>query len=788
MANIKKPTYRADLDKLRRLPDHIKRHPYFCLWKWEYRDNRWTKVPYNPCTGGKAQSNNSSTFSTLDATLDAYQRGGYDGVGIGLFDGMSGVDIDHHLNDGKLDEFAQTIVDGMSAYTEVSPSGDGVHVLFSCPAFSDEFDRKRYKALYMFNKRDIGLETYVCGITNRFLTISGRTLSTGEGGDKSDQLRHVLDTHMKRKAAKSRQKNKNTSSATSTAPSDEELLTKAMNAANGDKFTQLWNGDTTGYGSQSEADQALCNMISFWWGKDESAIDRMFRQSKLYRDKWEREDYRKRTIEKALEYWESTRRAMGRPGARANVYQTCIEWLRDIDDEKLYIHDRALSVLFARVFMEGIAYVPEWKSFACFNGSVWITSGAESYVDKLVKTFVQAVSARVAEVENDDLRKFLQACASTYNSQPKRVNLRNDIKCELIVSASKFDANPHLLNVQNGTLDFDKMVFRAHEPADRLTHMAPTTYEAGATCDLFTNTLKGAVEGDADLYEYVQKLFGIIVAGDTSRDFFALVGTEPRAGKDTIFGALRDTLGVDESTGYALSIDKTTFRVRQHTNGSAPSSDRARMRGRRLLLSSEFNEAERLDAAMLKELTGGGYITARYMRQNDFSFQLSGIIVLLANKFPILNDEDVFKSRRARAIPFDRHLSEESIDDTLRERLKSDAARSGILSFAVEGWKKVKAEGFTTPDAVKEKTEDFRRSADELGAFLANVIERREGAFVTLSELYQTYLSETQSSRDKMGQREFYRRARAALPVCPQRKVNGDVFKNVISDYALTSI
>ena len=82
---------------------------------------------------------------------------------------------------------------------------------------------------------------------------------------------------------------------------DDDLIEYALNASNGDKFERLWNGDTSGYPSHSEADQALCNMLAFWTGGDPQQIERLFSQSGLARDKWsERSDYRDRTIQKAI--------------------------------------------------------------------------------------------------------------------------------------------------------------------------------------------------------------------------------------------------------------------------------------------------------------------------------------------------------------------------------------------------------------------------------------------------------------------------------------------------------
>ena len=82
---------------------------------------------------------------------------------------------------------------------------------------------------------------------------------------------------------------------------DQELLDRAMQARNGADFGALWDGRWQDrYGSQSEADLALCGLLAFWTGRDPDRIDRMFRASGLMRDKWLRDDYRTRTIDAAI--------------------------------------------------------------------------------------------------------------------------------------------------------------------------------------------------------------------------------------------------------------------------------------------------------------------------------------------------------------------------------------------------------------------------------------------------------------------------------------------------------
>jgi len=119
--------------------------------------------------------------------------------------------------------------------------------------------------------------------------------------------RYTIDDLKKFESLITKEQAKPTPKPKAVSLNDETLLRKAMNASDGAKFTALWEGDISGYKSQSEADLALCNKLAFWAQGDRDQIDRVFRQSGLYREKWDRrnekgeEDYKKLTIDAALE-------------------------------------------------------------------------------------------------------------------------------------------------------------------------------------------------------------------------------------------------------------------------------------------------------------------------------------------------------------------------------------------------------------------------------------------------------------------------------------------------------
>lgn len=149
------------------IPADLRETGQFCYWRYETRPgtDKPTKVPYNPRTGGRAQSTNPATFAPLQLALEALERGGYDGIGVGVFGGLGAIDIDHCISEaGELSEMATDIMETMNAYTEYSPSGKGLRILFTVPE-GFQYDKARF---YINNQR-AGLEVYIAGHTNKYV-------------------------------------------------------------------------------------------------------------------------------------------------------------------------------------------------------------------------------------------------------------------------------------------------------------------------------------------------------------------------------------------------------------------------------------------------------------------------------------------------------------------------------------------------------------------------------------------------------------------------------------------
>ena len=270
------------------IPNELKEKDQWVCWKGEKREGKVTKVPYDANSLKMAKSNDPETWTGFETALNAYKENGFDGIGFVLSkdDPFCGWDFDHcrDLKTGKTDSEIKGYIKSLNSYAEVSPSGTGFRVLV--------------KAKLPLNGRKKGqIEVYENG---RYLTITGHTLN-GMPKYIEDRQGETISLHEKIFIPKEKpQKNK-------PILSDNELLQKAFNSANGNKISRLYQGDFSDYPSQSEADAALCSHLAFWLDKDFSRIDTAFKQSGLYREKWNNKHfadgrtYGQVTIQKAIE-------------------------------------------------------------------------------------------------------------------------------------------------------------------------------------------------------------------------------------------------------------------------------------------------------------------------------------------------------------------------------------------------------------------------------------------------------------------------------------------------------
>lgn len=297
-----------DLDKI---PPELKAFPQWVC----YRQN---KIPVNPKTGDNAKADDPSTWDEFDQAVrhwEAHRGNGITGIGYEFSgdDPFAGVDLDKCRNPetGEIEPWALEIVTHLNSYTEVSPSGTGLHIWIKGQLPPDG----RHKGK---------VEMYDSG---RYFTVTGHhiegTSTTIENRQAELEALHAeifgkTSEEPKRRSGRYTKSGGNSKNGLS----DDALLDEIFKSKAGNKFRDLWQGDIDylkfhyAYPSPSEADIALCSILAFWTEKDAQRIDRLFRKSGLMRNKWDEyrgaQKYGEKTIAKAIantkEVWKGARK------------------------------------------------------------------------------------------------------------------------------------------------------------------------------------------------------------------------------------------------------------------------------------------------------------------------------------------------------------------------------------------------------------------------------------------------------------------------------------------------
>jgi primase-polymerase (primpol)-like protein len=263
------------------IPLELQRHDRWVLWQSQPRGNRLAKVPVRP-NKQFTSVNNPDHWSDFESVWDAYQSGGFSGLGFCLAgDGLVFVDYDsagERLESSDLNDFL------VRGWTERSPSGNGLHtvVIARKPVVECRFkpQNSKVKEIEIYDR-------------DRYFTVTGHTV-----GDCDDLWENQVD--IDRLCRNFPQRHQCPCVVTELSIPDEQILEKMMSGSQSGKILKLWSGECGT--DHSAADLALMNYLAYWTGNDPLAMERLFGMSALgQRKKWlDRSDYRRRTIDRAL--------------------------------------------------------------------------------------------------------------------------------------------------------------------------------------------------------------------------------------------------------------------------------------------------------------------------------------------------------------------------------------------------------------------------------------------------------------------------------------------------------
>jgi len=772
------------------VPDELREREQWVAWRYQWDSDRdeWTKVPVDAngadATGsGFASLTDPDTWTSFDAAVSYHERDATDTDGVGFVvhdeDPVVGVDLDdcRDPETGDLEAWAAELLEDVSTYAEVSPSGTGLR-LFGLGFVPDGGNR---------GDVDAGaghLEMYDSG---RYLTVTGQRVD-GSPDDVRQVNDEIGDVHAEHIAADEPDPEppkpagdggvqadspganpgvdvgKPDSTDAASDLSDNELLEKAKNAENGDKFRRLWIGDTSGYPSHSEADLALAGLLAFWTGGDRQRIDHLFRQSELYREKWDRDDYRERTIDKALSgrtefYDPDAHNDSG--GSRPN------EPGEDVDLGDTKSIDVSLSPAEVAAWAglgedEGVSSLTDREKAACVWDLVWHHDDFHVRVRR-DNDSLWAYDDGVWKPEGE--RALRTAARRALGSMNYGQNVLTELKAQVRadrrveVEADEFGLEPGTIAVENGLVDLEAAADGASddarrdlEPEDYALTRLPVEYDPDATADEWKEFVGDVVEPKkvAAVQEYV----GYTLHRGAMPFHTALlcVGSGSN-GKTTFLNVVRALLGTEHTTSKPVH----KFDEDNHV---------ADLYGALANIDADLSEGSLSSGgiAAFKRLVGGDTVDARRLYEDAFSFAPTAKHLYACNQVPdvssYVNDHDIAFWRRWIIVEFPAWFPEgsEKRDPDLEDRLKTDETLSGVLNWAIDGWARLlDQEGFTNVESHDETRRLWQSWGESVEKFIAECVDRDEDADrASTGDAYARYQAWCrENGADPVGRRRF---------------------------------
>lgn len=752
-------------------------------WKYEQREGKNTKVPLNPnIENSFAKTNDTSTWGSFDVALSNAQN--YD-VGIGIMFSpldndlvLAGIDIDAHNVDSNpltneiLEMFAET-------YIEISPSGKGYHILFAVRVddifsmMGGMWDKQRY---YMHNPQN-DIECYVAGVTNRYFTYTENSVNDNPLVDMTDTFKDFLEKYMQKSDHK-KDKTYNTLNVSTTSSSKppkqslndiDDILNIARCAENGSKFSALYDrGDTSKYGGDdSAADMALCNMLAWWLQGDYDAIDNAFRKSALYRPKWEREDYRRATINKAI--------------ARCNgkFYSK---------SSKLPLHEVPVNSDYPFILYDkdgnpdGVSVTQLAKFFRENENFYFINTGGDKppcllydynkgVYKPIDKNLLMGEIKKPIEAVDENLVK------SNILEETYRLLLTD--RCR--ISADSLNADQDIIIFANGVLKLSTMELLPHSPTYLCTIQIPCDYNPNAgDCPIFDDFIKTLSGGDEKVEQLLWEYFALAISniyGYHTKQALFLVG-ESNSGKSQYLKTISEFIGIENFATIDLRRLEQRF-------GTFP------LFGKRAAGCGDMRVSSIPELNTFKMLTGGDQISFEQKGRDAFTSRFNGVLIFAANEMPAFGgDKGEHVYKRMLIVPCPNIIPEEKQDRKLIEKFGIE--REAIIAKSMVYLQRFIKRGnkFEEPAICSKLRNRYKLINEPILLFLNDCTVQRDNAdhslITTRDQMYKAYCHYSEENNYMISNRQEFRKVLAKNGVADHKLKNNRCYSIELTAEART--
>ncbi len=396
-------------------------------------------------------------------------------------------------------------------------------------------------------------------------------------------------------------------------------------------------------------------------------------------------------------------------------------------------------------------------------GNRW-TPDDSGEVMRRAKATAISIFGEVLNAESSAAREEIALHAMRSQSARSLLNMIQVAKSEptIPISLEELDSNPWLFNCPNGSIDLRTGELRQHRREDAITQMGPVPYDPAAACPLWESFLARVFPADASdpksgghagLIGYVQRLFGYGLTGDIREHVLPIFWGGGSNGKSTLIETVAQVFG----GGYWAAAPDGMLMVRR--TESHP-TELARLYRKRFVAATETDEGHRLNTALVKRLTGGDMITARFMKKDFFEYAPTHKLLICTNDRPRITSGGHAIWRRVALVPFSVKFWKPETGDMGPEYLRADsslptklkAELPGILAWMVRGCLAWQRDGLQPPAEVLVATGEYRDQQNTIGSFLTDRCEISNAGGDTrdtpVKDLYAVYVEWAESNNE----------------------------------------
>lgn len=357
-----------------------------------------------------------------------------------------------------------------------------------------------------------------------------------------------------------------------------------------------------------------------------------------------------------------------------------------------------------------------------WDGTRWATSSDDRAIELAKLTARKWSKSFIKNGKKEE--GFAAALSQEHGSSIRAAVKLAESADTLLIKSEVLDCDPWVINVKNGTLDLRTGKLLPHQKEKYITKLAPVEFVPGATHPALDRYLKFINSQDSEMGSFLARCFGAALTGDASAESLFLLQGDGASGKTTLVEAIAAMMG-----NYAAKLRFESFCLSKH--GRSPggaSPDLITLRGARLAYASEGDQSAKLDAGLIKELTGKENITARALYRAPITFPQTWKLWLVTNYDPKVDSDDTGIWRRVLKLHFE-VVPVADRDPSLKEVLSNDpGARSALLAWCLAGCLDWQArgggrEGLAAPKSVEAATRAYHSSQDLLGQWWGELLE-----------------------------------------------------------------